>query len=194
MREFTVYLIRYGMYAIYAIIIFIIIKRLLSSSIKQYHSNWNTLIDDFNFSTNDFYKLLREELNKTKVEGLSIEIVHHKEGNALSIKRRYLRVSWKDYDYDICGFPFGKGFFISWWLLYKNSLGMLLISKIPFIGDWLTKKLFPITYYKIDTASIFMTYAQSAVLKVIDTITNDKGIRALTENERKPILNNIFRR
>ncbi len=39
---------------------------------------------------------------------------------------------------------------------------------------------------------MFMSYAQTSVLKVIDDITNDKGVRALTEAERKPILNNIF--
>ena len=39
---------------------------------------------------------------------------------------------------------------------------------------------------------MFMSYAQSSVLKVIEDITNEKGVRALTEAERKPVLNNIF--
>jgi hypothetical protein len=38
-----------------------------------------------------------------------------------------------------------------------------------------------------------MTYAQNSVLKVIDEITKDTGIR-LSEAERKPILRNIFDR
>ena len=74
----------------------------------------------------------------------------------------------------------------------KRSLGKILISKIPFVGGWLARKLYPVTYYRIDTASMFMSYAQSSVLKVIEDITNDKGVRALTEAERKPVLNNIF--
>ena len=111
-----------------------------------------------------------------------------------SSKRRYIRVKWKEYQYDICAAPFGNGFFISWWLLYKNSIGKWLISKIPFVGGWLARILYPITYYKVDTASMFMTYAQSSVLKVLDDITNNKGVRALTESERKPVLNDIFKR
>jgi hypothetical protein len=101
-------------------------------------------------------------------------------------------VKWKDYQYDICAAPFGNGFFVSWWLLYRDSIWKIIISKIPFIGRWIARTLFPITYYRIDTASMFMTYAQSSVLKVIDDITNNKGVSALTKDERKPLLNDIF--
>jgi len=38
-----------------------------------------------------------------------------------------------------------------------------------------------------------MTFAQHSVLAVIDEITKNTGIR-LSEDERKPILNNIFLR
>ena len=117
-----------------------------------------------------------------------------KEGNIFSSRRWYLRVTWKEYQYDICAAPFGKGFFLSWWLLYKNSLLQILILKIPFIGFWLQKKLFPTTYYKIDTASMFMSYAQQSVLNVLDNIATTKGIRMLNTDERKPILNSVFKR
>ena len=96
-----------------------------------------------------------------------------------------MQVIWKNYEYSIYGAKFGHGFFISWWLLYKNSIWKILISRIPVIGDWLAQKLYPVTYYRIDTASMFMTYAQRSVLKVIDDITKEKGSRALTESERR---------
>ncbi|MEN8775490.1 MAG: hypothetical protein ABF263_09240 [Polaribacter sp.] len=81
---------------------------------------------------------------------------------------------------------------MSWWLLYKDSIAKILISKIPIVGGWLAQKLYPVTYYRIDTASMFMSYAQSSVLKVIDNITNNKGVSAFSEAEKKPVLNNIF--
>jgi len=194
MREFTFYIMQYGKYAIYGILAFIVLKKIFSSLTKQYHSNWNILIDDFNFSTTDFYKLLQEEFHRTKIEGLHIEVEYHKEGNAFSRYRKYLRVSWKEYYYDICGAPFAKGFFVSWWLLYKNSVGRLLVSKIPFVGDWLARKAYPVTYYKVDTASMFMTYANNVVQNVIKQITKKKGIRELNIHEKKPMLNDIFQR
>jgi len=192
MRNIEYFLYNFGTYIVYGLLIFVILKILFGGLFKIYHSNWNTLIDNFNFSTEEFYQRFKKELLSQGVSGINTSEVSLHEGNIFSSKRRYIRVKWKEYQYDICAAPFGNGFFISWWLLYKNSIGQLLISKIPFIGNWLTKKLFPITYYKIDTASMFMTYAQSSVLKVIDDITNDKGVRALSETDRKPILNNIF--
>lgn len=189
MNEITYYITRYGMYVLYGILALIILKNIFSKTLKTYHSRWNTLIDNFNFSTEEFYQKLKKELLSQGVSGIETKDISLSEGNIFSSKRRYIRVKWKEYQYDICAAPFGNGFFISWWLLYKNSFGKLFISKIPFIGDWLAKKLFPVTYYKVDTASMFMSYAQSSVLKVIEDITNNKGVRALTEDQRKPILN-----
>ncbi len=188
------YIIYYGKNIIFLGIILFIISKIVGKNIENYHSHWNTLIDNFNFSSEEFYKLLQTELQSQGINNINIEKVSLKEGNALSSKRIYLRVLWKNYQYDICGAPFGKGFFISWWLLTKQSQAELLIAKIPFIGLWLVRKLYPVTYYKIDTASMFMTYANASVQKVIKEITEEKGVRALSESEQKPILNDIFKR
>ncbi len=192
MNDIEYFFIRYGMYVLYGIITFLILKFIFGKTLKKHHSNWNTLIDNFDYSSKEFYTQLKEELESHGVTNITIREKNLKEGSILSASRIYLRATWKEYQYDICGANFGNGFFISWWLLYKNSIGKILISKIPFIGKWLAKKLYPVTYYRIDTASMFMSYAQSSVLKVIEDITNEKGVRALTETERKPILNNIF--
>lgn len=181
-------------FVVLTILIFVI-KLFTKKGRLNYHSNWNTLLNEFEFSTKEFYELLKEDLNSYGIEGININYVSLKKGNAFSSKRLYLRISWKDYQYDICGAPFGKkGFFISWWLLYKVPFGQKLLSSVPFFGGALARSFYPVTYYKIDTASMFMTYAQSSVLKVIDDITKNKGIRSLTEHERKPILNDIFKR
>lgn len=182
------------MYPIYGITAFLVMKFIFSRSMKNYHSNWNTLIDNFEYSPKEFYMLLKAELESHGITKIKIEEVYLNEGGLMSHSRIYLRAVWKDYQYDICGCKFGKGFFISWWLFYKNSLSKILISKIPFAGGWLAQKLYPVTYYRIDTASMFMTYAQSSVLKIIKEITDNKGVRTLTEAERKPTLNDIFKR
>ena len=41
---------------------------------------------------------------------------------------------------------------------------------------------------------MFMSYAQAAVLKVVDDITKSQGVRAMSEQERKPTLQDIFKR
>jgi hypothetical protein len=52
----------------------------------------------------------------------------------------------------------------------------------------------PTTYYKIDTTLMFQESVHRAVVEVIDQMTQAKGLRALSESERKPILRNIFKR
>ncbi len=194
MQEFLYYLIVYGMYLVYAILIFIVLRLIFRAVIKTHHSNWSHLIDGFNFSSEEFYERLKQELHAQGIKKVITYFVFLKEGGMFSARRTYLRVEWKGFQYDICAAPFGKGFFISWWLLYQHSIWELLIAKVPFVGEWLRDKWFPVTYFKVDSGSMFMTYCQSAVLKVIEDITKDSGARSLTENERKPILRDMFNR
>lgn len=194
MRDLEYFFIQYGLYVLYGLLVFLLVRLLLKKTLKNHHSRWYTLLDDFSYSSQDFYQQLIEELQAQGVKNISTKYVFLKEGNTFSKKRTYLRVTWKDYDYDICAAPFGNGFFVSWWLLFKNSFWQLLVLRIPFIGNSLVKLLFPVTYYKIDTASMFMSYAQSSVLKIVDNISKAKGIKTLSETERKPILNDIFKR
>lgn len=172
-----------------ALLLYIIFKR----AKRDYHSHWNNLIDEFNYSTEDFYQKFKKELLSHGVSGISTSSVSLHEGNLFSSKRRYIRVSWKNYQYDICAAPFGEGFFISWWLLSKTPIFKILITRIPYVGEWIVRKIYPVTYYKIDTASMFMTYCQSSVLKVIDEITKDTGFR-LSDSDRKPTMKNVFKR
>jgi hypothetical protein len=63
---------------------------------------------------------------------------------------------------------------------------------IPVIGPILERYFLPPTYYKIDTALMFQESVRRAVLEVIDEITKAKGLRVLSENERKPILSRFL--
>lgn len=50
-----------------------------------------------------------------------------------------------------------------------------------------------LTYYQLDTALMFQEAVHAAVLEVIDGLTQAKGLRALSEEERKPILRALAR-
>jgi len=179
---------------IFIILSVLLIIAFLKKGIPTLNAHWNTLLDNFKFSTKEFYNLLTAELNSHGIKNISIKEKNISIGNALSAKRLYLRVKWKNYTYDCCCAPFGNGTFISWWMYSEKTGFELLISKIPFVGNSLTKAFFPVTYYTVDTTSMFMTYAQASVLKVIDDITKSQGVRSLSEEERKPILQDIFKR
>ena len=60
---------------------------------------------------------------------------------------------------------------------------------------WLWDRLFlPPTYYRLDSASMFHATVHQAIQEIIDQMTQAKGLRALTELERKPILRDFFQR
>ena len=178
---------------LYIIVGIIILLLILKRTQKSFHSHWNTLIPNFKYQSKDFYAELKKELLSHDIKGIKTSFVTLKEGGMASSRRLYLRIEWKNYQYDFCCAPFGDGLFLSSWLLYKTSVGQIIVSRTPFVGNWLTKKLYPVTYYKVDTASMFMTYCHNAVLKVTDDITKDSGIR-ISEADRKPLLKDIFKR
>ena len=96
--------------------------------------------------------------------------------------------------YHICAAPFGSGFFLSSWLGAVESGFWAWLSDIPVLGVLARRFLKPATYYAIDTALMFQSVTHSAVLKVLDGLTTAKGLRALTEDERKPAMKDFFAR
>lgn len=192
MNEIIYLLTNLPKFIFYPLIAYLIIQFIFRNLGKENHSNWRTIINDFNFSVSDFYEILKAEFKAENIE-TTFEHKSLPEGGAFSAHREYLRVGWKEYHFDLCAAPFGKHYFVSWWLLYKNSPIKLLISKIPFIGEWMAHKLFKITYYKIDTASAFMTIADACVKRAIEKMTeNNKGVRL--DIDHKPIMTNVFKR
>ena len=177
--------------AIFFVVIILVIIGLLRSSKVENHSHWSKLVSGFKFSTKEFYELVKVEMERHEVTDLYFEEVSLKTGSIFSSERLYLRVSWKDYYYDICFAPFGDGCFVSWWLFFKSSDAEEFLTKIPFVGVLIRNAFFRKTCYQIDTASMFMTYAHKSVMEVIDEITKNTGIR-IDEIDRRPILNNIF--
>lgn len=65
---------------------------------------------------------------------------------------------------------------------------------IPVVG-WLFDRLFlPPTYYRIDSALMFEEAVHQSVLDIIDGMTKAKGLRMLSESERKPIFRDFFQK
>lgn len=173
----------------------LIILILLRYTKPIFHSHWNTLLDNFYITTYDFYELLKKKLEVKRISGLEMYTVKLKQSHQLSDRRIYLRMTWRNYQYDVCAAPFSTGFFVSWWLLQKVPVSVQYLQKIPYVGTWLVRTIYRETYYKYDTASMFMTYVHQAVQEVIKDITEEKGQRnALSELASKPILNDVFKR
>jgi hypothetical protein len=117
--------------------------------------------------------------------------VTHKEGGSFSSKRIYLRVVRQGVTFDICGAPFGSGFFASWWLGDK-PMGLIksvfsLFVNVPVLGA-LVDGMFVMTYWKIDSMTMYQEQVHTAVMEVLDQLTESQGLQRLSEDQRKPTM------
>ena len=82
--------------------------------------HWHQSVEALSTSTLDFYAAVEKALGNKEVPDLRIERTTFSEHGILSAKREYLRVRYGRLYFDICGAPFGKDFFFSWWLVKRT--------------------------------------------------------------------------
>lgn len=157
-------------------------------------SHWNNRIEGMQQSSREFYEEVTRVLSTQNLNDIKMELVNMSEGGIFSSKREYLQLRRGEHVFHVCAAPYGTGFFISWWLGLIESGFWAWVSTLPLVGFLAQRFLKPITYYKLDTAMMFQGVVQSAVLEVLDALTKQKGIRALTESERKPVMRDFFAR
>jgi hypothetical protein len=66
------------------------------------------------------------------------------------------------------------------------------IMAVPILGGIYEVTFAPQTYYRLDTVSMFRTAADGAVKDTVDGLLTAKGLRALTEDERKPVFQKLL--
>jgi len=190
-------------------------KRIMARKVTAVLSHWHKLFEGMQASPQQIYSQMEEAINKREIPDVKISRISYPEAGALSARREYLRVQRMDYIFDICAAPFGTGFFVSWWLgntqKFSWLLAIIIVVLIEVFGlvirlPWwlplaigvvivvLWRLSLRLTYYRLDTALMFQDSVHSAVLEVIDQATEGKGIRAMSELERKPILSDLFKR
>jgi hypothetical protein len=158
------------------------------------HSNWNQYLDKFSYSSEDIYKQLESKILDYEVQNLKTKLVTLTEGNEFSDSRMYLRISRKDYHFYICASPFGNSFFISWWLEYLPHSNERFVGAIPLIGRRLQRMFYPLSYYRMDSISMFQKLTHSCVTEVLDGILKEAGYKGEGTLREKPKVADFFRR
>jgi hypothetical protein len=175
----------------WAIIIFLIVRLLRK---PEPAGNWNHLFPNMQFDPEEFYKLVEENLAEWEIQNVRTGRRIFKQGSIISHQRVYLEIAGGDYVYHVCAAPYGTGFFFSWWLRrWSNDPMERLITRLPFFGPIIAQLMNLTTYYRMDTDSMFRACVEQSIQTAVDHITETKGIRALTETERKPDLRAAFK-
>ena len=97
-------------------------------------SHWHRSVEGLSTSTLEFYSSVEKALRAKEVPDLRIERTLANEHGILSAKREYLRVGYGRFNFEICGAPFGKDFFFSWWLVKRTPSFAALWGCGAFVG------------------------------------------------------------
>jgi len=157
-------------------------------------SHWYQLIDGLQYSTKEFYGQLKGEVESWKIPRARIgEVEHPETGGLFGTKRLYFRVDRDEYIFDICFSEFGRGCFVSWWLV-TNPGCLTSLAEIPGLGFIIKRFIKDLTYYRIDTQLMFRDVVHACVLKIVDDLIKVNNLKELTVEERKPIMKEFFKR
>jgi len=166
------------------------------SSTTEVISHWSTLIENFQYSPQNFYQQVTDAIARRQMPNATISKVKFKEGNFLSAYRDYLKVycGREKFYFAICGGMFGTGFFVSYWQLQQpDGCFVQLFSGFPLLSALAKALVVPWTYYRVDTVTMFNTATHQAIIEVVDSITSAaQGVRGLTESERKPVMRELL--
>ena len=143
-------------------------------------------------SSDEFYKTIEEKVSAEGLKEIKVERVTLSEGGIFSNKREYLQVRRGEHVFHLCAAPYGRNFFISWWLGEIESGFWAWISDIPVVGWIASSFLKPMTYFKIDTAGIFQTLVHGNIMETLDGWSETKGVSKLALEERKPLMRDFF--
>jgi hypothetical protein len=75
--------------------------------------HWISFADGFNQPSQEFYALIKKELDARKIPSMEMSDVEYAEGGLLSDRRLYLRMMRERLAFDLCAAPFGNTYFFS---------------------------------------------------------------------------------
>jgi hypothetical protein len=146
-------------------------------------SHWSHFFQSFSLSSDVFYGELEKSMKDHEMPNAVIERTKHKQGGMLSASREYLRIKHGDIVFDVCASPFGKDFFISWWL-YETAGSMRTMLKSTKFGDFLNQRAAKRTFYQIDEEDMFRSCVHQCILETVTAVSEGKGMIGLTDSEK----------
>lgn len=165
---------------LFVICIYAVIKG--SRILKTVLSHWHHPFESVPFSSQELYAAV-EAAMKAKEINLATSRISYAQGGILSPNREYLRIQYNEFVYDICAAPFGKRYFVSWWLGETGNPIRDFFTNLPIIGKLFTKR--KKTFFELDTEIMFKETVSSCVREAIEGLTQTKGLRMLVDADWK---------
>jgi len=168
------------------IVITFVIK--ISKEFEHIHRTWHHLQFDHQFNTDEIYSAVKDLIeSKYQLPAVRFEESTYYGDSFFSENRRYLKVLHRHSMVLLFAGQYGTGYFVSWRAGDTVNFLQKFVASIPFIGEKLEKLIYTKSYYQLDSEDMFTDAVRQCIMEVIDSMTKDKGIRPLSEFERRPI-------
>lgn len=165
------------------VILFVIVAVIvLGKTPVTIKNNWQTFVDGFSVSASEFYDVVKAGLQERQITHVDVAQESFLEKHIFSAQRMYLRVIQDEYVFYICCAPYGTGTFFSSWLCIKDEK---FINKIPLLSKLMGKDRNNKTFYQMDTEGMFRSSVHTTVIEAVNSLTEAKGKRGLTELEKQ---------
>ncbi|QEC77388.1 hypothetical protein [Mucilaginibacter ginsenosidivorax] len=138
------------------------------------HSHSYQHFEDLQLSAKDFYAALEARIASYQFPDVECRVVERHEDSILSSKRQYLQIEHHYLSYLVCAAPFGRSFFISWYLEQSEDGFTLALRKIPILR-WLVPS--EKTYYQIDSELMFKNSIENIVKAAVHKLMVEHGYR-----------------
>lgn len=158
-------------------------------------SHWYRHIDGLAQSAQALYAAIETAVNARQLLDVKFSRVNYKEGGMFSAKREYMRIRRDDLTFEICGAPFGTGFYVSA-RMFVEGAGIDSFISSTFghgVAGGLAKAIAnPDTFYRQDTALMYQELVHGAILEVVDAMTDAAKLPRIVESERRPIMRGFY--
>lgn len=173
---------------IIGVVVLLFVRSFFRPSIPPVNlGNWSHYHEGLSLSGLEFFTDLKAALKEREFPSIHLSEVSFRERTVLSAQRKYLRIEFREFVFDLYCAPYAKGTYFSWWLGKDYGLLASIISRIPFIGTFLVNAIYPMTYHHLDSAQMFRMGVHTTLMRLIDDITTEKGVRQVSTADRQPV-------
>ena len=155
-------------------------------------AHWSTRLPGVEIRPTEFYAMVENEIRIKGIPRIAIARVYYREGGFWSPKRQYLRISYREFVFDICGFPISNSFAVSWWLGTHNRTVASLLYEIPVLGPLLDPAIRANTFYSMDVDAVCQNAIHESVLNIVDELTHENQLPRLNGPDRVPVLSEFY--
>jgi len=149
-------------------------------------------LENYPLTPLEFYEAVEQVLQQRQIIGTEISRIARREWHLLSARRIYLLVRFRDAVCFIGATPLGTAFLVSWRYTAQPGKFLLILFQVPFVGVVAEKLLKPATFYRTDVYHAFEQVVRRAVLEATNVLNTQNGIRPLTEQEERPLLQEFY--